>query len=57
MASGFNTSFGANNNQYGLNSSAGSDRKTQPEYKKILCAYHSTEFLTNFCVDSNLCPN
>jgi hypothetical protein len=22
------------------------------EYKKIFCAYHKTEFLTNFCVDS-----
>lgn len=28
--------------------------KVYDEYKKIFCAYHSTEFLTNFCVDSTL---
>ncbi len=50
-ATGFNTSFGAP--QYAnLNSSLTSERKAQPEYKKIFCAYHSTEFLTNFCTDS-----
>jgi hypothetical protein len=51
-ASGFNASFGGSN-QYGLlNNSQGSDKKGQGDYKKIFCAYHSTEFLTNFCIDS-----
>ena len=27
--------------------------KIYDEYKKIFCAYHKTEFLTNFCVHSN----
>ncbi len=33
----------------------------QQEIKKIFCAYHPNEFLTNFCCDSEclmpLCPN
>jgi hypothetical protein len=41
-ASGFNTSFGTSNQYAILNNSLGSDRKNQTEYKKILCAYHST---------------
>lgn len=54
--SGFNASFG-NGNHYGaLNNSQGSDKKGQSEYKKIFCAYHSTEFLTNFCIDSTSLP-
>jgi hypothetical protein len=49
--SGFNTSFGTG--QFAnLGASLGPERKQQPEYKKIFCAYHSTEFLTNFCTDS-----
>ena len=62
-ATGFNTSFGPTgyNN---LASSLSSERKGQNDYKKIFCAYHATEFLTNFCTDSKspstqknaLCP-
>lgn len=44
-AHGFNASFGNNH--------PASDRKGQAEMRKIFCAYHSTEFLTNFCIDSN----
>ena len=30
-----------------------SKRTNPPEdFKKIFCAYHNDEFLTNFCVDS-----
>jgi hypothetical protein len=33
----------------------------QPDIKKIFCAYHPNEFLTNFCCDEDclmpLCPN
>ena len=49
--SAIKASFG--HNQYNIlaNSQGSSDRKNQ-EYKKILCAYHPTEFLTNFYVDS-----
>ena len=36
---GFNTSFGTG--QFGATSS-GSERRGQPEYKKIFCAYHRT---------------
>ena len=25
------------------------------DFRKILCAYHNEEFLTNFCVDSTAC--
>jgi hypothetical protein len=55
-SSGFNASFGTGN-QYGLINSQGSDKKGQGEYKKIFCAYHSTEFLTNFCIDSTTILN
>lgn len=49
----FNASFGTG--QFiNLSTSAGSERKNHQEYKKIFCAYHSTEFLTNFCIDSTL---
>jgi hypothetical protein len=50
-ANGFNASFGLNNQYIPINA-LGSDKKNQTEYKKIFCAYHSTEFLTNFCIDS-----
>jgi hypothetical protein len=48
MSGGFNTSFGTG--QFGAGS-LGSERRGQGDYKKIFCAYHSTEFLTNFCTD------
>lgn len=28
--------------------------KIYEQTKKILCAFHKTEFLTNFCMDSNI---
>lgn len=49
--SGFNTSFGVQP-QNSLGNTLTSEKKSIPEYKKIFCAYHTTEFLTNFCVDS-----
>lgn len=49
---GFNTSFGTGHFA-AAGTSSGAERKQQVEYKKIFCAYHSTEFLTNFCTDSN----
>ena len=51
---GFNTSFGTG--QFGTGSLS-SDKRLQQQssdYKKIFCAYHSTEFLTNFCIDSTV---
>ena len=54
MTSGFNTSFGMTSNQYSnFNNTGGTDKKNASEYKKIFCAYHSSEFLTNFCTDSS----
>ncbi len=53
---GFNTSFGGSQYNH-LGNSLGSDKKAQTEYKKIFCAYHSNEFLTNFCIDSTSCSN
>ena len=41
-------------NQYSnFNNTGGTDKKNASEYKKIFCAYHSSEFLTNFCTDSS----
>lgn len=52
MTTGFNTSFGMGSNQYSTFNNPPVDKKNASEYKKIFCAYHSSEFLTNFCTDS-----
>lgn len=53
MSGMFNTTFAINEDEH-RKESARDHRKDQlrTECKKIFCAYHPTEFLTNFCTDS-----
>jgi hypothetical protein len=49
----FNTSFGVNQQSASLGSYGSLEKKKEAnDYKKIFCAYHNTEFLTNFCIES-----